>query len=204
MSENPNIKNHKSIYDELHLIYKNNDHITDKTEHITNPVSARLYYISDSITKAREDFLEAQSTHHETIKRNYFSAIVKHLFNQDKKLEIATETSLRRKEYAIGAKLYDFGVPNERQEFFNDNRTSWYYYVEKNDSKGNVIWSETAHFEVHPTEIRTILVKNGRGIENQGLDEKSLNHFILATNTYHELVLREVYGIQTTPDKKAQ
>ena len=136
-------------------------------------------------------------------KSKFIKAVSKKLFNANlfSKRSTLTEKQLKARESEIGAKIFGPIRPNERREFFNDNKKSWFFYQEITDANG-VVHSVTLHYEIHQHGILRVSSKDG--VHNEFISGQELENFILATEIYYGRVMREIYGIEPTPDKKAQ
>jgi hypothetical protein len=134
-------------------------------------------------------------------KERFIKAVSKKLINLDllsKRLPL-TEKQLKAKESAIGAKIFGPTKPNERREFFNDNKKSWFFHQEITDSAG-IVHAVTLHYEVHPHGI--LRISSLEGVKNEFIKGQELDNFISATEIYYERVMREIYHKEPTLSKK--
>ncbi len=123
------------------------------------------------------------------------------LFNSGllSKRSVLTEKQLKARESEIGAKIFGPIKPNERREFFNDNKRSWFFHQELTDSTG-VEHSTTLHYEVHPNGI--LRVSSQAGVKNEFIKGQELNNFITATEMYYSRVMQQIYNTEPTLSKK--
>lgn len=203
------------IYDEIDAIYdsqsqgQNSDNVNlndfrRQAESGINPVSRKLYEISESIAKARKNHLETNFFTHEVAENNFIKAVAKGLFHRDitsRRLEPLTQDVLKRKESAIGATLFGPRPSNERLEFFNDNRESWFFYQCITDSNGTSR-AVTFHYEVRPEGI--MRVSNDEKMDCKYIQGYEFNNFISATQMYHDHVMTRIYNCDVSDDKKLQ
>ena len=138
-----------------------------------------------------------------TDKSNFIKAVSKKLFKSDllSKRLVMTEKQLKAQESAIGAKIFGPIKPNERREFFNDNKRSWFFHQEITDPAG-IISSVTLHYEVHPQGI--LRVSSKEDVYNEFIKGQELENFVSATEIYYGRVMREIYGLEPSLDKKLQ
>lgn len=136
-------------------------------------------------------------------KSNFVKAVSKKIFRSNllSKRSVLTEKQLKAKESEIGAKIFGPIRPNERREFFNDNQRSWFFHQEITDLTGAVS-SVTLHYEIHPNGI--LRVSSKEDVHNEFIKGQELDNFIAATEIYYGRVMREIYGIEPTLDKKLQ
>ena len=134
-------------------------------------------------------------------KSRFIKAVSKKLFRTDllSKRPILTEKQLKAKESEIGAKIFGPIKPNERREFFNDNKKSWFFHQEITDSS-NVVHSVTLHYEIHPNGILRVSSKSG--VHSEFISGQELDNFVSATEIYYGRVMREIYGIEPSAGKK--
>lgn len=196
-NSNPN-SHQKHIYDEINNIFKKS--LKDESEPVTNPNSARLFYIANRISDARENHLKTNPTYRAKIESFIERSFSKVIFNRDWYTAPLTDAVLKERESIVGASLFGTIAPNMQRAFWVDNLQSWFFHHKIVTPKG--VAEQTFHYEVQPTRIiRVINEKPTRYVDAEGDDLKNL---LLATESYYERVMREVYGIETTPDKKAQ
>lgn len=135
---------------------------------------------------------------------NFVKDIAKKLFNSNllAKRTFLTEKQLKEKESEIGARIFGPIHPNERREFFNDNKKSWFFHQEITGRNG-VKQSVTLHYEVHPNGI--LRISSHPDTKNEFIKGQELDNFISATEIYYERVMSQLYNknIDQTDDKLA-
>jgi len=99
-----------------------------------------------------------------------------------------TERELIQLESQIGAKLFGPVKTGNRREFFNEDPTSWVWYEEwiGSDKKPNSI---TTRYEVHDKGI----LKIRTGEPCAYIDGQELDNLVMATQMYHERIMRDIY-----------
>ena len=179
--------------------------------HITNPkpviipVSDRLFYIADNITKTRNQFLVSQTSAHMIDKRRFISDVAKLLFKRKVHQPPVTEKSLRMKEAEIGASLFGGTTTKKHIMFFHEDRANWYFYqgiIDVVNSK-QTTESLTLHYEVRQNDI--LRIDNNKGkIGYMILNGQELKNFLSAVEMYYRLVMGQLYNIDVTADKTLQ
>jgi hypothetical protein len=96
--------------------------------------------------------------------------------------------------------LFGLRPLNERIEFFNDNRESWFFYQEITDSNSKK-HTTTLHYEVRPMGVMRVNTKNGMHCEY--IVGQEYDNFVQASEMYHYRVLRDIYNIDLKINKKA-
>jgi hypothetical protein len=136
-------------------------------------------------------------------KNNFIKAISKKLLSLDlrSKRTVLTKNQLKAKESEIGAKIFGPIKPNERREFFNDNKKSWFFHQEITDPAG-VVHAVTLHYEVHPQGI--LRISSLQGVKNEFISGQELDNFMSAIEIYYGRVMREIYHKEPTLSKKSQ
>lgn len=103
-------------------------------------------------------------------------------------LKNLTERELIQLESEIGAKLFGAVPKNGRREFFNLDKRNWIWYEERQDTKGKV-HAMTIRYEVHDDGV----LKIQPGSKYTFINSEELKNLTLATQLYHENVMRHVY-----------
>jgi len=200
MSQNSNVEQAtKPIMDEVYSIYQNR--VANTPEIMISPNSAKLYDYADSIIEARANLLASKTTHHEEIKNSFFKGVSKITLGRDYKPVPLTEEILKTKESAIGASIFGKTLPSVHRKFWNENHYSWYYY-EATDGPRGAVNHKTVYYEVHPDKVWLMI--NGDVTHGVDVRDKNLEVFMQATEIYHGRVMREIYGIEPTLDKKSK
>ena len=100
-----------------------------------------------------------------------------------------TERELLNRESEIGQQLFGPIPAGHRREFFCLDETTWIWYEEWKDEKGNT-QQATTRYEVHDNGI----LKVQEGARYKFIDGEELANLVTATRFYYERVAREVYG----------
>jgi len=128
------------------------------------------------------------------IRSDFIVAVAKKLFRRTMSPEyvrLSMERELKTMEGEIGARIFGPLEPNERRAFFNDSKSSWFFYQEKTDELKN-IHSVTLHYEVRPEGI--LRVVNRDGMKCEYIHGQELDNFLAATEIYYDNVMRQIYG----------
>jgi Tol biopolymer transport system component len=163
-----------------------------------HPNSEKLYRIADSIAEARLNHVNNYNYNQAGSNDKFIGAISKLLFNQrwnPKKISIQ---DLKQREAEIGSTIFGVRQPNETIAFFNDTRNSWFFHQKIEHSKRNSS-SQTFHYDV--TEKGVLRVVNGQKMICEYSKGQDLDNFMKATAIYHDRVMSEVYGIDTSSSK---
>lgn len=210
MSDNPNshfqipVGDHKpdllidGVLENVYETYRHEGQNTEtsvyfqsQVEKLNNLSILKLQNIGSEIEKARSDRLKSQP-----IRRIFIKDIAKMFFNQDVSdgaYESLAKNDLISRESVIGASVFGLKTNEiERHEFFFDGRDekgvdSWFFHqdnaiINPNGERG----SRTLHYEVLPAGV--LLVGTGY------LQVEELDKFTLATEMYHEKVIRQIYS----------
>lgn len=194
------------IYDELDKVYQGQIEINKPQmsyENVINPASQRLYEIADNLAEARADHISKRVARAAEEKK-FISAVARTLFNRNlspEYLRDLAEKGVKKEESAIGASIFGNQKPNERIEFFNDNRASWFFYQSITDASGNIIAEQTFHYEVLPEGIMRI--SNGVGMNCKFIEGQELDNFMSATEIYYDRVMNQLYNYNSDSSKKA-
>jgi len=196
-----------SINNELDEIYRNQAEALivqkNQAEYAASPPHERLFKIANNIAEARSNRLDSQYHNHIENKNNFIKSVSKKLFNIDipqDQHEPLTEGRLKKEESAIGSIIFGTTKPNERIEFFNEDRGNWFFYQGLIDSAGQPK-SVTIRYEVLETGVlRSSSIDYSK---NELIQGSELDNFMNATHMYHELVMSQIYNKDNYPGKKA-
>lgn len=164
---------------------------TDSGSQELHPDSKKLYEIADNLAHLRTQEIILQSSTQVINKNRFITAVSAKLFGRNWQPQELTVDALKRRESQVGASLFDKGRPNERIEFFNDSRTSWFFYQSITGSNGNSE-SVTLHYEVHPNGI--MRVSNRGGMKCEFISGQEYDNFVLSAHIYHKRVKKHIYN----------
>ncbi|MDO4871932.1 MAG: hypothetical protein Q4A27_00665 [bacterium] len=98
------------------------------------------------------------------------------------------ENELFDLESELGSQVFGPAPNGIRREFFNLNATSWIWHEEYTDGNGQ-LRKFTTRYEIQPDKV--VKIQPGpRYFEVKG---KELENFYAAVNSYHKMVLTEIY-----------
>lgn len=176
-------------------IFNKDEAITDV---MINSDCKELYMIADNLASMRSSEVLRQSTEAAKKKNQFIKEVAKKMFNREWSPEHITIEALKRKESTIGASLFYNGRSGERIEFFNDNRTSWFFYHSVKDRQG-IERSSTLHYEVHPNGIMKI--SSASGMKCEFISGQEYDNFVKSANLYYDRVVDQLYRYTTDKHK---
>ncbi|MFA5172680.1 MAG: hypothetical protein WC426_14050 [Sulfuriferula sp.] len=115
--------------------------------------------------------------------------VVTHQSIKKRPLKELTERELISLESQIGSQLFGPADRGVRREFFNVDKQNWIWHEEHTDASGKV-HSMTTRYEIQPQGILKVRV----GEPYVFLEGQELQNLLLATQMYHERVMRNVYN----------
>lgn len=111
----------------------------------------------------------------------------------DRSLKGLTERELIQLESEIGRELFGPIPKGHRREFFNLDPTTWIWYEEYVGPDGKQ-HSTTTRYEIQDKAV----LKAQEGARYSYIEGEELKNLLLAVRMYHERVMRNVYGRDTT------
>ena len=109
--------------------------------------------------------------------------------NKKRPLKGLTERELIQLESQIGSQLFGPADRGVRREFFSVDKHNWIWHEEHTDETGKV-HSMTTRYEIQPKGILKVRV----GEPYTFLEGQELQNLLLATQMYHERVMRNIYN----------
>jgi len=165
-----------------------------------HPDIKKSYRIADSILGARKYRLDSEFIHPTSgeYRNSFVRSVAKAIFSVDGsslgRPKQLTEAILRDQESKIGSTIFGDKKPNERREFFLDQRianlVSWFFHQEITDAKGSV-HKVTLHYEVRPEGV--LRISSHPSTPNTLISGQELANFLTAIEVYHDLVVSQMY-----------
>lgn len=101
-----------------------------------------------------------------------------------------TRRELIQRESEIGGQLFGAVPEGHRRQFFNLDQSTWIWYEEWTDEKGE-LKSMTTRYEVHPDGV----LKVQDNAPYYYIEGQELVNLTMAIRAYYERVSREVYHV---------
>lgn len=176
-------------------------------ERVVTPVIRRLKDIAKNVNVARKYRLDSTLFTYSDKKTSRFVSALKKMVGDNsrpvsRQLLPLDMNKLIKEESKVGATIFGERSSDEHIHFFlgADEGEGVYFHQQKINKTTNKPHSVTHHYEIAQESgdiLKTTTWSDNPSINYDFIEGEELNNFILATEMYHDRVLRQVYGYKS-------